>query len=268
MKLQLRLIASTVVLLLGTLPTGATLSISTTGAASVINFDTTLAGVSNGQIAGAGFQSTPTVGQLDSDAWAVTGWSNGALAFGGTQITVSTDYTRGTTSAAVSTGGIYSHGTSDRQLLIQPGSSDWAPGTMTLRIANNTGSSISDWLISYDLFVRNDQARSSSFNFSYSTDGTIFVTTGLTDPLFTYTSVEAAVSNDSLNLIGTPSATITTSVANGGNLFFRWSGADVGGSGSRDEFALDNISITAIIPEPSAALLGGLGFLALFRRRR
>jgi hypothetical protein len=266
MKRKSRLLAASAVLLLGTLPASATLSITTTGAASVITFDSTLAGISNGQFTGAGFQSTPSAGQLDSDAWAVTGWSNGNLAFGGTQTTANTDYTRGAVTTAQTTGGIYAHGTTNRQLLIQPGGSDWAPGTMTLRVANNTGMSINTWVISYDLFVRNDQARSNSFNFSYSTDGSTFITTGLADALFTYTS-PAAAGVTSLASVGSPSATISPTVANGGNLFFRWSGADVGGSGSRDEFALDNISITAV-PEPSAALLGGLGLLALLRRRR
>ena len=39
------------------------------------------------------------------------------------------------------------------------------------------------------------------------------------------------------------------------------------GSGSRDTVGIDNFTITAI-PEPSSALLGGLGLLALLRRRR
>ena len=39
------------------------------------------------------------------------------------------------------------------------------------------------------------------------------------------------------------------------------------GSGSRDSFAIDNFSITAI-PEPAAALLAALGLLGILRRRR
>jgi hypothetical protein len=56
---------------------------------------------------GTGLQPVPTAGQLDSDAWAVTGWSDGALAFGGTRITANTDYTRGAVTAAVTAGGMY-----------------------------------------------------------------------------------------------------------------------------------------------------------------
>ena len=45
---------------------------------STIDFSSTVTGVSNGAYTAAGFQATPTLGQLDSDAWAVTGWSDGA----------------------------------------------------------------------------------------------------------------------------------------------------------------------------------------------
>jgi MYXO-CTERM domain-containing protein len=41
------------------------------------------------------------------------------------------------------------------------------------------------------------------------------------------------------------------------------------GSTANDRMRLENFSITGTaVPEPSAALLGGLGLLALFRRRR
>lgn len=245
----------------------ASLAISNVGTPTVITFDSSITDVSNGQFAGSGFQSTPTTGRLDSDAWAVTGWSDGDLAFGGTRTTTSTDYTRGTTSGAVTTGGIYSFGTTDRQLMIQPGGSDWAPGTITLKITNSTGFTMTDWTLGYDLFVRNDQARSSSFNFSYSTDGTAFLATGLADALFAYTSTTTANALG-WTKIGTPTATISATVLNGGDFYVRWSGADVGGSGSRDEFGLDNISI-ATVPEPSALLFcSSIGMLAIRRRRR
>jgi hypothetical protein len=141
---------------------------------------------------GGGFQPTPTAGQLSSNFWAVTGWSDGALAFGGTRTTANTDYTRGATTAAVSTGGMYSFsGTgipSGNALLIQPGGNDWAPGTLTFR-SQNTGSAAIDPVISYDLYVRNDQSRSNSFNFSFSTDNINYTSVAALN----YTSPAAAV---------------------------------------------------------------------------
>jgi hypothetical protein len=242
------------------------LAITALDTVHTITFDSTVSGVSNGQFAGNGFQATPTVGQLDSDAWAATGWSDGALSFGGTRTTAS-DYTRGNVTTAQTAGGFYSFGSTDRQLMIQPGGSDWAPGTLTLRVQNTTGSTVSYWNFAYDLFVRNDNPRANSFNFSYSTDDISYVTTGLTSPLFTYTSPEAADASPAWNKIGTPSNTISAIVPVNSYIYLRWSGADVSGSGSRDEFGLDNISVTAV-PEPAAALLGSLGLLALLRRRR
>jgi hypothetical protein len=54
-------------------------------------------------------------------------------------------------------------------------------------------------------------------------------------------------------LVGTaPSRTtsIPVAIAPGGFFYIRWSGNDVGGSGSRDEFGLDDINITATFAPP------------------
>lgn len=242
-----------------------------------IDFDSTLSGVSNGAFTGAGFQSSPTAGQLDSDAWAVTGWNDpagGTLTFGGTRTTAGTDFTRGTAAAAVTTGGIYGYDVDatagvNRALGIQPGSSDWAPGTLTLRVQNSSGSAIASVSVDYTVYVRNDQGRANSFNFSYSTDNT------------TYTSVASAdltstATLDALGLVSNSRSVSVTglTVTDGSFFYLRWSGADVSGSGSRDEFALDDIDISvagAPVPEPSTyagfagALLLGFG---VWRRSR
>ena len=211
-----------------------------TATAYNITFGATVSGVSNGAYTGAGFQATPTAGQLDSDAWAVTGWSDGALAFGGTNTTG--DYARGASAVAVTTGGFYNFTASPisaSSLGIQPGGSDWAPGTVTLRIQNTTGGTLTSFDVAYKLYVRNDQARSNSFNFSYSSDNTTYTPVGALD----YTSTAAL---DALGFVlNNRSTTITgLSIANNAYFYIRWSGADVGGSGSRDEFALDDISVT------------------------
>jgi hypothetical protein len=235
-----------------------------------VTFDSTVTGVNSGQFAGTGFQANPNTGQLDSDAWAVTGWTNGALAFGGTQTTTNTDYTRGNVTAAVTTGGMYAYGSTDRMLMIQPGGSDWAPGTLTLRIQNNTGSALTSMSVGYDLWVRNDQARSNSFNFSYSATNATYTSA----PSLAYTST--AASDGSFTQIFSAGSTgkMTISgltIATGDYFYLRWSGADVGGSGSRDEFFLDNISVTAsAVPEPStyAAIFGALALVGVIVRRR
>lgn len=208
-----------------------------------INFDSTIAGVSNGQYMGTGFTPNPVEGQLNSNAWAITGWTDGALIFGETRSTPSSDYTRGISGGGVSTGGLYSFRpmVGNASLGFQPGGNDWAPGSITLKIQNQTGSIIHSLAVAYKLFVRNDQGRSSTFNFSWSNDH------------ITYNDVAA------LNLTSVADADITPSwqqnnkstminglaVLPGGYFYLRWSGNDAGGSGTRDEFALDDITISA-----------------------
>lgn len=64
------------------------------------------------------------------------------------------------------------------------------------------------------------------------------------------------------------SATLGTALDNRPQAWFRVvSLSQAAGSGSRDSFAIDNFSITAI-PEPAAAFLAAFGLLGILRRRR
>jgi len=199
---------------------------------------------------GAGFDANPTTsGRLNSNAWAVTGWTDGPLAFGGTRITASTDYTRGAQAAAVTTGGMYAYTGApvsgvNPMLMIAPGGADWAPGTLALRIQNNGTTNITELSVSYNMYIRNDQARSNSFNFSHSADNATYTDVAALD----YNS-PAAIGVTTFELVGTAPSRSTTitglSIIPGGFYFIRWSGADVGGSGSRDEFGLDDIQVNA-----------------------
>ena len=220
----------------------AQLSLTTSGATVTIDFDNTVSGVNNGTFAGSGFQPSPSAGQLNSNAWAMTGWSDGSLAFGGTQN--SGDFARGTTTAAVTQGGVYAlNDGGNRRFLIQPAASDWTPGTLTLRIQNNMGSPLRQIDIAYDLFVRDDQDRANSFNFSYSTDDASYTQVSSMD----YTSPGTATNTFFLVGGSSPSRRIRISgldIPNGGYFYVRWSGNDVSGTGARDEFALDNIAVT------------------------
>ncbi len=225
--------------------------ISAIGTTYTIDFDNTVSGVNNGAFTGSGFAPNPTSGQLNSGAWSLTGMSDGALAFNGTG--TSGDYARGTSNGGVTIGGVYAKtlGTGDIALGIQPGSSDFTPGTITLKTANTTGSSITHIEIAYDVYVYNDEDRSNDFNFSYSTDDV------------TYTDISALdVVSEEIALI-TPSwerngrfalITLPSSLANNSNFYLRWSGDEVSGSGSADEFALDNIAVTFHTSAPSSLL--------------
>lgn len=69
-----------------------------------------------------------------------------------------------------------------------------------------------------------------------------------------------------------PSATVnfSTNWAAGSNLYLLW--VDDNANGQDHGYAIDNLSLSAVagspVPEPSVALLGALGSLALLRRRR
>ena len=247
----------------------AQLSLTNSSTTYLIGFDGTIAGVSNGPWAGSGFQSIPSSGQLDSDAWAVTGWSDGSLAFGGTRTTG--DYARGTASAPVGTGGMYAFSggaiTTGTALGFQPGGSDWAPGTLTLRVQNNTTTTLSSVDLSYIVYVRNDQDRSSSFNFSFSTDDSTYTAVSSLD-------LTSTAAQDAMGFVSNSRSTTLSgfSLAPGDSIYLRWNGADVAGNGSRDEFGLDNISIAYAVPEPSVYMLLGVGILfcgqRFLRRKR
>ncbi|MBZ8181342.1 PFE-CTERM domain-containing protein [Oscillatoria salina] len=205
--------------------------ITTLGSPETINFNS---------FNGSGFSPNPTAGQLDSDDWAITGLSDGNLTYGGTGTTG--DFARGTSTGGVTTGGIYAFdvGGGNIALGIQPVGADFTPGTITLRLENNTGNTINNLAISYDIFAYNDQPRANSLNFSYSSDDSSYTNV----PLLDFTSTEAA---GTPSWISNPRSTTINSLSlTSGNFFYlRWTGDDVSGAGSRDEFALDNISITA-----------------------
>jgi hypothetical protein len=141
----------------------------------------------------------------------------------------------------VTTGGIYSFtgaGITGNAFGIQPGASDWAPGTMTLRMVNNSGSTLTQIQVSYNAYYRNDQGYSSSFNFSYSTDNVTYAPV----PALDIISPEAA---SGANWVQQPRSTTITGlfIPDGASFYIRWSGSDVSGSGSRDEFAIDDIVV-------------------------
>ncbi|MES2003507.1 MAG: cadherin-like beta sandwich domain-containing protein [Bacteroidota bacterium] len=270
--ITLRLTA--LLLFLGLFHSGMYAQLSLTNGASTATIDfsaTTQAGVgtnSGTAFTGAGFSPDPTsatAGRLNSNAWAVTGWSDGSMPFGNTAATANTDYTRGSTAVAVTTGGMYAFtgapaSVSNPMLWFQPGGSDFAPGTITLRIKNNGTTNITQLALSYNLYVRNDQARSSSFNFSYSADNTTYTSASALD----YTSTAAV---DALGVVwvgGAPKATTITglNIAPGAFYYIRWSSADVGGAGSRDEFGLDDIKATATYQVSTDASLSALSVSA------
>ena len=200
------------------------------GVTRVVDFETTLAGVNEGPFTGAGVAATPTSGQLDADAFAFTGFDSPA------------DLARGTQATAVSTGGLYNFsGTTNggAALGVQPGGSDFTPGTITVTAVNVGTSTINSADVSFDFCIRNDQGRSTSIQLAYSTDNVNYTNFGPTvaTPLAATPTPFVCTNSGVQNISG-------LSIPAGGNFYLRLTSDDAGGSGSRDEIAVDNFSFT------------------------
>ena len=203
-----------------------------------INFDSTVSGVNNGRYDASDIVPTPATGDLDSNAWAVAGMSSGNVAFDASSS--GGDYGRGASAGNVTSGGLYAFqvgGVSDVALGWQATGSDYSPGSITLKVTNNTGETVTRFNIDYEVWILNNEDRASSANFSYSSDNS------------SYTNVASLNTTTTAAEDGSPSWASTDksatiyglNVADGASFYLRWSSDDVSGSGSRDEIAIDDI---------------------------
>jgi hypothetical protein len=203
---------------------------------------------------GAGFSPNPTIaGRLNSNAWEVKGFSFGTLNFGGTQ-TVDA-FGRGSVTGGVVTHGIYAFtelpgSVANPALMVQPSGTEFSPGSITLRIRNNGTSSITQLQVEYDLFVRNDENKSSSFNFSHSLDNVVYQDESMLD----FSSPETADALEWVSVGLSPSRSIIITglnIAPGAFYYLRWSSEELSGSGNSDEFGLDDIRIIGTYGTPA-----------------
>ena len=228
------------------------LQVSTLNQVYKIDFDNSVDYVNNGAFTGTNINSAPAVGDLNANAWAIS-TSAAPGSFG-------LPYTNG---GGISTGGVtagtffaFEPEAGNRTLGVQPTGSYFNPGSLTLKIQNQTGNTINTLDLAYRLWVLNNGARANTFNFSYSTDNVTFTDV----PTLNYASAEAADATPTWSSLVQVNQISGLSIAPGSFLYFRWSGADVSGSGSRDEFALDNITLVA---NPTGSLPLPIRFSAL-----
>ncbi|WP_299275071.1 T9SS type A sorting domain-containing protein [uncultured Psychroserpens sp.] len=216
----------------------AQLSVTATSTDFSIDFDTSISGVNEGAYDGTGFNPAPSTGDLDGNAWEITGFSLGNQAYDATS--TSGDMARGSSTGEVASGGLYAFevAASDFAFGMQPTGSDFTPGTITLKVTNNTGITISDIEIAYEIWNLNNADRANSLNFSYSTDDLFYTDIGALD----YTSPEAP---NASSWVKNDRSTVITGLTldNGDTLYLRWTGSDESGSAARDEFAIDDITV-------------------------
>lgn len=217
----------------------------------VIDFDNTVNQVNQGQLAGNGISTSPTTGQLFASAWAIEGMSDGNAPFNTTK--TSGDFARGQSSGQVTTGGLYSFEVDNQNhaLGFQSTTSDFNPGSIILKVQNKTGNAITSILLSYMVYCNNDEGRSSSLSFSYSTDNINF--TEINSIKYTSPETEDALLWKA-NFINTSISSMN--IAPQQFLFLKWSSADIAGSGSRDELAIDDIALIANPVNYTNTLLG------------
>ncbi|MBC8172502.1 MAG: T9SS type A sorting domain-containing protein [Chitinophagales bacterium] len=232
-----------------------------------VDFTTSVTGVNLGKYFGSGFKPVGGVGFLNSNAWASTGMSDGDLNFG--DVNTSGDYARSNTSMpnpatdpGATIGGFYSllgnpFGSSGAALYIQPMDDDFTPGTLTMRIENTHAVNHIYLLdISYDLWIRNNRPSSNSFNFSYSPDDVTYTAV----PTLNYSTPTTA---DLLGIVSTGAkfCSITgLDIIPSGYFYLRWTMSDVSGFGERDEFFMDDVTVTApnILPVELVNFTGAL----------
>ncbi len=228
-----RLGPSLVVAALTVLPVGqAWANLPLQPAPTTIDFET---------FTGDGFAPMPAAGQLDSDFWVVRGVSDGDSTFGGT-FTMG-DYAEGLATGAVSEGGVFAFDVGDSITL---GASltvdDFTPGSFVLRLRNDTGQSITSLRVAYMAWVLNSGNTSSSFAFSWSLDdasytnvpGLGFTTAGNAPP-----SPEWVGDSYNTTIVG-------INVAEGDNIYLRWSFDSAAGGGQFDEIGIGDIVLTVL----------------------
>lgn len=224
-------------------PAYSQLSLNATSTAYTVDFSTTLSGVNNGAFSVNSsaqiFASSPSNGQLDADAWDISydGASSGSTAsFPGSQ---TADFTTLTSAGVSNTGYGAANISGNRKFAVCPSGSRATSGSLTLRIINNTGAPVTAIDISYLIEAYNDQSRGNEVEFYYSEDNSTYTNYAAA------TFVSTASSNNSIES-SNPSFTLSgLNIANGGYFYIRWLYSDNTGSGSRDEFFLDDISVSA-----------------------
>ena len=210
-----------------------------------INFSDETPGVVAAEFNGSGLSHPPDIGQLNAEAWQITGFSDGDQMFG--QVETTGDLARGASGGGVSTGGVYAFVVEPENVAlgVQPTASDFQPGSIALKLAA-PDARLESVEIAYSIWHFNDQDRSTVWRLEWSADGSVWMDTG-TDPL-----ASPATSDPDPQWISVrQSMTLARSEIIALEwLYLRWIAVDGDGTGARDECALDDIMIafTCIAP--------------------
>lgn len=242
---------SIMLLFIVSVPLKAQWSINAVSTAHQITFDLTVNGVINTVFATTAsspmFATPPDSGMLDAGAWTYIkdgAYDTTAAVFPGTG---NADFTTLTAPGASSYGWGAWDLSGNHAIGVLPSGANATSGSLSLMVVNNTGQTIESLDISYYVAAYNDQTRANKVDFLYSLDNLTWVK----NPGISFVSGAAATTawesdTKTLNIPG-------LNIADGSTFYLRWFFADASGSGSRDEFLLDDITITATGGSPTTA---------------
>jgi hypothetical protein len=142
-----------------------------------------------------------------------------------------------------------------------------------LQLLNDTGSVFDDVSVQYDMEQWSDRG-TATVTLSYQTfaagAGSLSVLTGWTplrsdnSPLPANATPVSGIGNTTGLLAGLGAGIGSLGLQNGDELWLRWEITKIGGNNTTHD--IDNVTVA--IPEPGAAVLGGLGLALLALRRR
>ncbi|HWP06683.1 MAG TPA: DUF4215 domain-containing protein, partial [Polyangiaceae bacterium] len=204
---------------------------------------------------GAGFASSPAAGQLDSDDWAISGFSNGDLNFGGTN--TSAGYTRKPATTGAGAGGpattgapagstnpgpgiydFYVDQATDNYFLgVFSSTDDFTPGTITARFKNTRAKSIVSMTVAFRVLTWNNTTHTNTLTAHYSTDNATWIDLQLSQP--TNGPVDTSLAWDS----NQKTKLIAVTIPVNGNFYLRWTGSDTM-AGDGDSMGIDDIVLT------------------------
>jgi hypothetical protein len=148
----------------------------------------------------------------------------------------------GVDDGGVTKGGCYAWAIASNNYVLgyQPTEREFTPGYFLLSLSNATASVVRNVDLAYDIVVLNNEGRSSSLDCEISTDDTHFHRVA---ELHFVSPGAASTPATWLTVTESAHIPLPCNVAPGGRLWIRWLGDDAGGSGSRDEYGIDNVRI-------------------------
>jgi len=149
---------------------------------------------------------------------------------------------RGTNAGWVTAGGCYawSLGGGNYALGYQPTEDEFTPGFFVAVASNATGVALRSLSVDYSVVFLNNADRASALDFEFSLDGSNF--TRVADMTF---STPAKREERATWKTASRSLQIRfqSYLEPGARIWLRWYGYDAGGSGSRDEYGIDNLRL-------------------------